>query len=341
MVAHFLFDPPFLWVLRLPLMIEKNAKIYVAGHSGLVGSAIVRGLQKSGYTNIIYKSHQELDLLDARAVDAFFEAEKPEYVFDAAAKVGGIVANSTLPAKFIYQNLIIQNNIIYSCYKFGVKKMVFLGSSCMYMRDCFEPMKEDSILAGPPEPTNKEYAVAKIAGLTMCQAFNKQYKTKFITAMPSNTYGPNDHYDLQTAHALPALVRKFFEAKTQNKPEVVLWGTGTPLREFIHVDDVAGGCIFLLENDSEFDVFNLGMQKEISIKDLAELIKKISGYEGKLVLDPSKPDGTMRRVMDMSRLHSMGWKASIQLEEGVADTYRWYANTHDGVTGIAKATNQL
>jgi len=314
-------------------MIEKNAKIYVAGHNGLVGSAIVRNLRKNGYTNLIYRSHQELDLLDARAVEAFFEAEKPEYVFDAAAKVGGIIANSTHPADFIYQNLIIQNNIIYSCYKFGVKKMIFLGSSCMYMKDCLEPMKEDSILTGAPEPTNKEYAVAKIAGLTMCQAFNEQYRTKFITAMPSNTYGPNDHYDLQAAHALPALVRKFFEAKTQNSPEVVLWGTGTPLREFIHVDDVAGGCIFLLENDSEFDIFNLGTQKEISIKDLAELIRKTSGYEGKLVLDPSKPDGTMRRVMDMSRLHSMGWKHTIELEDGIKDTYAWYASHYDGVSG--------
>jgi len=317
-------------------MIEKNAKIYVAGASGLVGSAIVRNLQKNGYTNVVAKSHGELDLLDARAVEAFFETEKPEYVFDAAAKVGGIIANSTLPADFIYQNLIIQNNIIYSCYKFGVKKMIFLGSSCMYMKDCLEPMKEDSVLTGPPEPTNKEYAVAKIAGLTMCQAFNRQYGTKFITVVPSNTYGPNDHYDLKTAHVLPALIRKFFEAKTQGSPEVVLWGTGTPLREFIHVDDLADGCIFLLEHDLEFDVFNLGTQTEINIKDLAELIKKISGYEGKLVLDPSKPDGTMRRVMDMSRLRSIGWKAQIGLEEGIKSAYDWYASHYDGVTGIAR-----
>lgn len=312
---------------------EKNSKIYVAGHNGLVGSAIVRNLQKNGYDNLVYKSHSELDLADADAVNDFFQKEKPEYVFDAAAKVGGIVANSTLPADFIYKNLVIQNNIIYASYKFGVKKLVFLGSSCIYPKDCIQPMKEEYLLSGPLEPTNTAYAVAKIAGVIMCQSFNKQYGTKFVSVMPSNTYGPNDHYDLQMAHVLPALIRKFFEAKTQKKNEVTLWGTGTPLREFIHVDDVAAGCVFLMNNDGEFDLFNLGSETEISIKNLAELIMKISGYEGKLVWDTSKPDGMMRKMMDMSRLHSMGWKHRIGLEEGIKSAYEWYASHYDGVTG--------
>lgn len=314
-------------------MMEKNSKIYVAGHNGLVGSAIVRNLQKNGYDNLVYKSHSELDLADADAVNDFFQKEKPEYVFDAAAKVGGIVANSTLPADFIYKNLVIQNNIIYASYKFGVKKLVFLGSSCIYPKDCIQPMKEEYLLSGPLEPTNTAYAVAKIAGVIMCQSFNKQYGTKFVSVMPSNTYGPNDHYDLQMAHVLPALIRKFFEAKTQKKNEVTLWGTGTPLREFIHVDDVAAGCVFLMNNDGEFDLFNLGSETEISIKNLAELIMKISGYEGKLVWDTSKPDGMMRKMMDMSRLHSMGWKHRIGLEEGIKSAYEWYASHYDGVTG--------
>ncbi len=314
-------------------MMDKNSKIYVAGHSGLVGSAIVRNLQKNGYTNLVYKSHNELDLADADAVNDFFQNEKPEYVFDAAAKVGGIVANSTLPADFIYKNLVIQNNIIYAAYKFGVKKLVFLGSSCIYPKDCPQPMKEEYLLSGPLEPTNTAYSVAKIAGVIMCQSFNKQYGTKFISVMPSNTYGPNDHYDLQMAHVLPALIRKFFEAKTQKKSEVTLWGTGTPLREFIHVDDVASGCVFLMDNDGEFDLFNLGSETEISIKDLAELIMKISGYEGKLVWDTSKPDGMMRKMMDMTRLHSMGWKHQIGLEEGIKSAYEWYATHYDGITG--------
>ena len=222
-------------------MMDKNAKIYVAGHRGLVGSAIVRKLQKDGYTNLVMKTRDELDLLDTAAVTAFFEKEKPEYVFDAAAKVGGIVANDTYPAEFIYENLAIQNNIIHSCYKFGVKKLVFLGSSCIYPKGCPQPMKEEYILTGPLEETNKAYAAAKLAGVIMCQAYNRQYGTKFVSAMPSNAYGPNDHYELETAHVLPAFIRKFSEAKTKNDPEVVVWGTGSPFREFIHVDDIADG----------------------------------------------------------------------------------------------------
>lgn len=314
-------------------MMEKTSKIYIAGHSGLAGSAIVRNLQKNSYTNLVYRSHAELDLRDGHAVEAFFEAEKPEYVFDAAAKVGGIIANSTLPADFIYQNLAIQNNVIYACYKYKVKKLVFLGSSCIYPKDALQPMKEEYLLSGPLEPTNIAYSVAKIAGVIMCQSFNKQYGTKFVSVMPCNTYGPNDHYDPQMAHVLPALIRRFFEAKTQNKPDVTLWGTGVPLREFIHVDDVASGSVFLMNNDNELDLFNLGTGEEITIKDLAELIKKISGYEGQLLWNPEKPDGMMRKVMDMSRLHAMGWKASIQLEEGIRGAYDWYAAHYDGVTG--------
>lgn len=318
----------------------KNSKIYIAGHNGLVGSAIVRILEKNGYTNLIFRSHSELDLFDGRAVEDFFQKEKPEYVFDAAAKVGGIVANSTLPADFIYENLVIQNNIIGACHKFDVKKLIFLGSSCIYPKACPQPMKEEYLLSGPLEPTNIAYAVAKIAGVVMCQSFNRQYNTKFISVMPTNAYGPNDHYDLQMAHVLPALIRKFFEATAQKKDEVILWGTGTPLREFIHVDDIADGCVFLMNHDSEFDLFNLGSGVEISIKDLAELIMKISGYTGKLVWDSSKPNGVMRKVMDMSRLHSMGWKHRIGLEEGLKGAYKWYATHYDGATGEKNRINE-
>jgi GDP-L-fucose synthase len=318
-------------------MMEKNSKIYVAGHNGLAGSAIVRKLQKDGYTNLVYRSHAELDLRDGKAVEDFFELEKPEYVFDAAAKVGGIIANNTLPADFIYQNLAIQNNVIYACYKYKVKKLVFLGSSCIYPKDAPQPMKEDYLLTGPLEQTNIAYSVAKIAGIIMCQSFNKQYGTKFVSVMPCNTYGPNDHYDPQMAHVLPALIRRFFEAKTQNKPDVTLWGTGAPLREFIHVDDVADGSVFLMNNDNELDLFNLGTGEEITIKDLAELIQKVSGYKGELKWDTSKPNGMMRKVMDMSRLHATGWKAQIGLEEGVQEAYKWYAEHYDGVTGEKKS----
>ncbi len=312
---------------------EKNSKIYIVGHNGLVGSAIVRNLQRQGYTNLMFRSHKELDLRDSGAVEAFFEKEKPEYVFDAAAKVGGIVANDTLPADFIYENLAIQNSVIHACYKFKVKKLVFLGSSCIYPKDCPQPMKEEYLLTGLLEPTNKAYAVAKIAGVTMCQSYNKQYGTKFVSVMPSNTYGPNDHYDLQMAHVLPALIRRFFEAKTGKKEEVMLWGTGAPFREFIHVDDVADGCVFLMNHDSTYDLFNLGSGTEVTIKELAELIKNISGYEGKLSWDPSRPDGVMRKVMDMSRLHAMGWQHTIKLQDGLRTAYAWYATHYDGVTG--------
>lgn len=314
-------------------MMDKNAKIYIAGHNGLVGSAIIRNLQKNGYSNLVFRSHAELDLHDPLAVEAFFEKERPEYVFNAAAKVGGIIANSTFPADFIYHNLAIQNSVIYTSYKFGVKKLIFLGSSCIYPKEVPQPMKEEYLLTGPLEPTNLAYAVAKIAGVTMCQSFNKQYGTKFISIMPCNTYGPNDHYDPQMAHALPAFIRRFFEATTQNKSDVTLWGTGVPLREFIHVDDLASGAVFLMNNESEFDLFNLGTGEEISIKDLAGLIKKTSGYKGNLLWDTGKPNGVMRKVMDMSRLYSMGWKPAISLEEGVKSAYEWYATHYDSVTG--------
>jgi GDP-L-fucose synthase len=314
-------------------MINKASKVYIAGHSGLVGSAILRRLEKEGYSNLIYKSHADLDLSDTRAVEAFFEQEKPEYVFDAAAKVGGIIANSTLPADFIYENLVIQNNVIHACYKFGVKKLIFLGSSCIYPKDAPQPMKEEYLLTGPLEPTNIAYSVAKIAGVIMCQSFNHQYGTKFVSVMPCNTYGPNDHYDPQMAHVLPALIRRFFEAKTQRKPDITLWGTGVPLREFIHVDDVANGAIFLMNNDTEFDLFNLGTGEEISIKNLAELIQGVSGYEGRLLWDDKKPNGMMRKVMDMSRLYDLGWRPAITLEEGIKSAYAWYIAHYNGIDG--------
>ncbi|MBM3256800.1 MAG: GDP-L-fucose synthase [Candidatus Liptonbacteria bacterium] len=311
----------------------KGAKIYVAGHRGLVGSAIMRLLQKEGYTNIVARSHEELDLTNTVAVGEFFKKEKPEYVFDAAAKVGGIYANSTFPADFIYENLAIQNNIIHASYEHTVKKLLFLSSSCTYPKDCPQPMKEEYLLTGVLEPTNKPYAVAKLAGVLTCQSYNKQYGTNFISVMPSNAYGPNDHYDLKNSHVLPAFIRKFFEAKTQGKKEVVLWGTGSPYREFIHVDDIAAGCLFLMNTDTQEDLFNLGTGVEISIKALAELIGKVSGYEGRLTWDTTKPDGVGRKLMDMSRMRSLGWKHAIELEEGVKDAYEWYAAHYDGVTG--------
>jgi GDP-L-fucose synthase len=306
-------------------MMDKTSKIYVAGHTGLVGSAIMRSLQKEGYVNIVSRTKEELDLMDASAVAAFFADVKPEYVFNAAAKVGGILANSTYPAEFIYENLAIQNSIIHQSYVHGVKKMIFLGSSCIYPRECPQPMKEEYLLTGPLEPTNKSYAVAKIAGVTMCQAYNAEYHTKFITVMPTNAYGPGDNYDLQTSHVFPALIRKFHEAKKSSAPEVVVWGSGAPFREFIHVDDIAGGCLFLMNADTKDDLFNLGTRVEVSIKDLAALIKKVSGYEGDIVWDSSKPDGTPRKLMDMSRLHGLGWRHKTELEEGVRATYDLYA----------------
>ena len=303
---------------------EKDSKIYVAGHRGMVGSAIVRRLTKDGYTNLILRTRQEMDLLDQQAVQQFFEQERPEYVFLAAAKVGGILANNTYRAQFIYENLQIQNNIIHSAYRYGVKKLLFLGSSCIYPKMAPQPIKEEYLLTGPLEPTNEPYAIAKIAGIKMCEAYNAQYGTNFISTMPTNLYGPHDNFDLQTSHVLPALIRKFHEAKVNHRPYVEIWGTGTPRREFLHVDDLADACVFLMQhyNDSQF--VNVGVGEDISIKELALLIQDIVGYQGELRFDTSTPDGTPRKLLDVSRLHALGWKARIPLREGIRQTYQWF-----------------
>ena len=300
---------------------EKNSKIYVAGHRGLAGSAIVRKLKEEDYQNLLLKTSAELDLRDQKAVKEFFEKEKPEYVFLAAAKVGGINANNTYPADFIYDNLCIQNNVIHESYQQGVKKLLFLGSSCIYPKNSKQPIKEDYFLSGYLEPTNDAYAIAKIAGIKMCQSYHKQYGCNFISAMPTNLYGPGDNYDLKNSHVLPALLRKFNEAKINNKPTVTIWGTGNPRREFLHVDDLASACLFLMDHYNDPDIINVGVGKDISIAEMAVMIKNISQYEGKLVFDTSMPDGTFQKLLDVSKLHSLGWQSEIGFEEGVRNTY--------------------
>jgi GDP-L-fucose synthase len=301
-------------------------KIFVAGHRGLVGSAIVKKLQQKGYTNLILKTHDQLDLLNQQAVADFFEAEKPEKVFLAAAKVGGIMANKQQKADFIYKNLQIQNNVIFNCYKHKVNKLLFLGSSCIYPRNCAQPIKEEYLLTGPLEQTNDAYAVAKIAGITMCQSFNQQYKTNFISAMPTNLYGPNDNFDPETGHVLPALIRKFHEAKQTGAPAVILWGTGTVYREFLHVDDLADALLFLMQSYNNSEIINVGTGTDITIKDLAETIKEITGYEGQITWDKTKPDGTPKKLLDVTKLNNLGWKAKISLKEGITQTYEWFKN---------------
>lgn len=306
---------------------DKESKIYLAGHRGLVGSALKRKLESKGYTNLIFRTHKELDLTNQQAVNEFFEQEKPEYVFLAAAKVGGILANSTYPAEFIYENLMIESNIIHAAYKYGVKKLLFLGSSCIYPKLAPQPLKEEYLLTGPLEETNEAYAIAKIAGIRLCKHYNQQYGTNFISVMPTNLYGPNDNFDLETSHVMPALIRKFHEAKVNNEPEVVVWGTGKPLREFMHVDDMADACVYLMENYdySEIGEFvNIGVGEDVTISELVELIKEIVGFEGKIRYDISKPDGTPRKLMDVSKLNGLGWEAKISLEDGIRETYEWY-----------------
>jgi GDP-L-fucose synthase len=303
---------------------NKDSKIYVAGHRGLVGSSLVRALQAQGFTNLLLKTREELDLLDETAVSEFFRSEKPDYVFLAAAKVGGIMANSTYPADFIYENLKIELNVIHQAYKNDVKKLLFLGSSCIYPKLAPQPITEDSLLTSPLEPTNEAYAIAKIAGLKMCQFYNQQYRTNFISVMPTNLYGPNDNFDLQSSHVLPALIRKFHDAKENKSPTVEAWGSGKPMREFLHVDDLASACLFLMENYNGSEIVNIGTGTDISIKELTELVKGTVGYEGEIVWDTSKPDGTPRKLLDVSRLESLGWKASVALPEGIKDAYEWY-----------------
>jgi len=306
-------------------MMEKDSKIYIAGHRGLVGSALVRRLTEPGYMNLIVRTHAELDLARQTEVEDFFKREHPEYVFLAAAKVGGILANNTYPAEFIYSNIVVQSNVIHSSYLFGVKKVLFLGSSCIYPRDCPQPMKEDYLLSGYLEPTNEPYAIAKIAGIKMCQAYNRQYGANFISVMPTNLYGPNDNFDIQNAHVLPALIRKFHEAKVAGQKEVVVWGTGSPRREFLYVDDLADACIFLMNNyNNSPEIINIGVGKDISIRELALMVKEIVDYNGEIVFDTSKPDGTPRKLLDVSKLSSLGWQAKTGLREGIKRTYQWY-----------------
>ncbi|BEH09160.1 MULTISPECIES: GDP-L-fucose synthase [Geobacter] len=303
---------------------DRNARIYVAGHRGLVGSAIVRKLTAEGYGNLLLRTSGELDLRDQAAVAAFFAAEQPDCVFLAAAKVGGIVANNTYPAEFIYDNLMIEANVIHSAYRTGVSKLLFLGSTCIYPKMAPQPIREEYLLTGPLEPTNEAYAIAKIAGISLCRSYNRQYGTRFIAAMPTNLYGPNDNFDLEKSHVLPALIRKFHEAKVAGAPTVTVWGTGSPLREFIHVDDVADAALYLMRHHEGDDIVNIGSGEEISIRDLALLVKKVVGFEGELVFDASKPDGTPRKLSDVSRLHSLGWRHRIGLEDGVRETYEWF-----------------
>lgn len=314
-------------------------KIYVAGHNGMVGSAIVRKLQQQGHNNVISRSSTQLDLRNQQAVTDFFKKEKPQFVFVAAAKVGGIIANNTYRASFLYDNLMIQNNIIHAAYENGVEKLLFLGSSCIYPKLAPQPLKETYLLTGELEPTNEPYAIAKIAGIKMCDAYRSQYGCSFISAMPTNLYGTNDNYNLQTSHVLPALIRKFHEAKLAGSKEVVLWGSGTPLREFLHADDLAAACYFLMQQYNEPGFINVGYGEDLSIKELALQISKIVGYTGNLVHDTTKPDGTPRKLMDSSKLFALGWKPLIDLETGIRKTYEEFKNIYPVLN--SKETAQL
>ena len=301
---------------------DQTSKIYVAGHRGLVGSAILRELRRAGYSNLVGRTRSELDLLETAAVARFLESEKPEYIFMAAAKVGGINANNTQPAEFLYENLVIQNNLIHGAFRVGVKKFLFLGSSCIYPQLAPQPMREDSLLSGPLEPTNEWYAIAKIAGIKLCQAYRKQHGCNFISAMPTNIYGPNDNYDLQTSHVLPALIRKFHEAKRSGAAQVVCWGTGKPYREFLYADDLARACLFLMERYDEAQFINVGYGSDVTIADLTRLVKRIVGFEGEIVWDESRPDGAPRKLLDSSRLFKLGWKPLVELEAGIRMAYQ-------------------
>ncbi len=319
---------------------EKQAKIFIAGANGLVGSALVGCLQKGGYSNLLLPQRTDLDLTDQDEVKAFFEREKPEYIFLAAAKVGGIYANNTYPADFIYSNLMIQNNVIHQAYLHKVKRLLFLGSSCIYPRLAPQPMKEEHLLEGPLEPTNEPYAIAKIAGIKMCESYNRQYGTEFVAVMPTNLYGPGDNFHIENSHVLPALIRRFHEAKMGEAKEVVVWGSGTPMREFLYVDDMASGCLFVMQMTSAalrkslLDYpnpcfFNLGTGIDISIRDLSEIVRDVVGYAGQIKFDSSKPDGTPRKLLDVSRITSHGWYSSTELKEGISLTYRWFVNNLD------------
>lgn len=315
---------------------EFTSKIYVAGHKGLVGSSIVRKLEEKGYTNLVYRTSKELDLRDKNQVDFFFQEEKPEYVFLAAAKVGGIVANNEFPADFIRDNLLIQTNVIDAAYRNGVKKLLFLGSTCIYPKLAPQPIKEEYLLTGELEPTNDAYAIAKIAGIKMCQSYNKQYGTKYISVMPTNLYGPNDNFDLKTSHVLPALIRKFHEAKVNNQPYVEVWGTGLPLREFLYSDDLADACVFLMNTYDGNEIVNIGVGKDLPIKELAEKIKTVVGFEGEIKFDITKPDGTPRKLVDVTKLNDLGWEAKTSLDEGLKKVYKWFLENVENVTAVTK-----
>lgn len=311
---------------------NRNSNIYIAGHTGLVGSALLRCLKKQGYSNFVTRTHKELDLTDQKATADFFSKEKPEYVFLAAAKVGGIVPNITLPAQFLYENMQMTTNIIHQSYLHGVKKLLYLGSSCIYPKNARQPMKEEALLAGYPEPTNEPYVIAKISAIKMCQSYNRQYNKNFIAAMPASLYGPGDHFNLENSHVLPTLLRKCHEAKTQNKKEIIAWGSGKPRREFLYIDELAEGCIFMMKNFNPTKAqnekgpiyLNIGPGEDISIRELADLIKKVIGFKGKIIWDKSKPDGVYRKLLNVEKINKLGWKYKIRLEDGLKKTYAWY-----------------
>jgi GDP-L-fucose synthase len=315
---------------------DKNGKVYVAGHRGMVGSALVRKLQAEGFTNIITATTAEVNLIDQQATRAFFDEHRPDYVFVAAAKVGGIHANNTYRADFLYQNLMIECNAIHSAFEFDVKKLLFLGSTCIYPKMAPQPLKEEYLLSGYLEETNEPYAIAKIAGIKLCESYRRQYGCDFISAMPTNLYGPNDNYDLNNSHVLPALIRKFHEAKIHNKPEVVIWGSGSPMREFLHVDDLAAGCYYLMENYSDEGLVNIGTGEDVTIKELALLIKDTVGYEAPLTWDSSKPDGTPRKLTDCSKIHNLGWKHKIDLKTGIAAVYEQFLKDYDRIAATGR-----
>lgn len=306
------------------MTVKRTSKIYIAGHRGMVGSAIVRRLKAAGYTNLVTRDRKELNLLDQRSTHEFLSVEKPEYIFMAAARVGGIHANNTYRADFIYENTAVQNNVIYGALMAGVKDLCFLGSSCIYPRDCPQPIKEDYLLTGPLEQTNEPYAIAKIAGIKLSESCNRQYGTRFVSVMPTNLYGPNDNYDLVNSHVLPALIRKAHDAKVKNDKELVIWGSGSPRREFLYVDDMADACVFLMEREVGEGMYNIGCGEDVTIRQLAEIVMDVVGFRGKIVCDGSKPDGTPQKLLDVSRMANLGWRASTPLKEGVARAYDAY-----------------
>jgi GDP-L-fucose synthase len=312
--------------------IPHDTRIYVSGHGGLVGSAVIRRLEREGFTNILAATREQLDLRDQAAVNYWFQANRPEYVFLVAGTVGGILANSSRPAEFIYDNMMIHATVVHASHLFDVKKLLYLGSSCIYPRDCPQPMTEETLLSGYLEPTNEPYAIAKIAGIKLCQSYRRQYGSNFISAMPTNLYGPNDNFDLESSHVLPALIRKFHDAKVGGREEVVIWGTGSPRREFLHVDDLGDACLFLMRNYDDEQHINIGTGMDLTIRELAQMVAEVVHPEARLVFDKTKPDGTPRKLLDVSRIHDIGWEHSIELRDGIASSYQWYLENEDEVT---------